>query len=224
VSGPDRHGTAFVVAAPSGTGKTTVCRAVVESDPLIEHSISHTTREQRPGEEPGIHYHFVQPDVFLEMVQKSEFLEHASYNGKNYGTSREALRQQMEERGLDVLLEIEVQGARQIREKETGARFIFLLPPSMLELSRRLRGRGTDDEDTITNRLAIADIELAAVELFDYAVVNDDLDEAIASVAEIIAAERAGDAARLTQVEEVYGRAGVWARWRKANQADLPAH
>jgi len=222
MSGPERNGLAFVVAAPSGTGKTTICRAVVDADDLIELSVSHTTRRPRAGEDPGIHYHFVSPETFLDMVQKGEFLEHASYNGNNYGTSREALREQMEERGLDVLLEIEVQGARQIREKDTGARFVFLLPPSMQELAARLRGRGTDDEDTITNRLAIADIELAAIEHFDYAVVNDDLERAIAAVAEIIEAERSGDAQVLARVGERYGRERVYAAWREANAGDIP--
>lgn len=218
-----RKGIAFVVAAPSGTGKTTICRALVEADPQIELSVSHTTRAPRAGEVQGIHYHFVSPETFLAMVKRGEFLEHASYNNNNYGTSREALRVQTEERGLDAILEIEVQGARQIREKQTGARFIFLLPPSMRELEARLRGRGTDDEDTIQKRLAIADIELAAIEHFDYAVVNDDLDSAIAAVLEIVHAERSGDEAGLERVAKRYGRARVWADWSAAHGDDLPA-
>jgi guanylate kinase len=221
--GAARRGLAFVVAAPSGTGKTTICRAVVDADDLIESSVSHTTRKPRPGEEPGVHYHFVSPETFLEMVRKGEFLEHASYNNNNYGTSREALREQMEERGRDVLLEIEVQGARQIREKGTGAKFIFLLPPSMEELAARLRGRGTDDEETIAKRLAIADIELAAIEHFDYAVVNDDLDRAIAAVREIIEAERSGSPEALARVADAHGRERVWSEWREANRDDLPS-
>lgn len=221
--GPARKGLAFVVAAPSGTGKTTLCRAVVEADPNVVLSVSHTTRKPRKGEVDGVHYHFVSPETFLDMVRKGEFLEHASYNNNNYGTSRGALRVQTDVRGLDTILEIEVQGARQIREKDTGARFIFLLPPTMQELAARLRGRGTDDEDTITNRLAIADIELAAIEYFDYAVVNDDLDTAIAAVLEIIHAERSGDPAALARVAEQYGRERVWAEWSAAQGHTLPA-
>jgi len=217
VTGPARTGIAFVVAAPSGTGKTTVCRAVVDGDAGIVHSVSHTTRRPRAGEVDGVHYHFVDAHTFRRMAEAGEFLEHASYNGNLYGTSREALRVEMEERGRDVLLEIEVQGAQQLRESEARARFIFLLPPSMGELARRLRDRGTDDDETIDKRLAIADIELKAVEHFDYAVVNDDLDACIAAVNTIIAAERSGDRERLAAVGAEYGRARVWEAWRAAN-------
>jgi len=223
VTGPARKGIAFVVAAPSGTGKTTICHAVVDADDQIVHSISHTTRRPREGEEDGIHYHFVDAQTFRRMVDDGEFLEHANYNGNLYGTSREALRVEMEERGRDVLLEIEVQGAQQLREKDTGACFIFLLPPSLTELARRLRARGTDDEETINKRLAIVDNELKAVGHFDYAVVNDDLDDAIAGVAGIIAAERSGDAAAIERTAERHGRERVWATWREANEKDLPA-
>ncbi len=222
MSGSGRSGLAFVVAAPSGTGKTTVCRDVVEGDPGIVHSVSHTTRKPREGEENGIHYHFVDAQTFRQMVDAGEFLEHASYNGNLYGTSKEALRLEMEERGRDVLLEIEVQGAQQLREHDTGARFVFLLPPSLTELARRLRGRGTDDEETINKRLAIADIELKAVEHFDYAIVNDDLHACIAAVNDIVAAERSGDAARLGDVASRYGRERVWAEWSATNADDLP--
>ncbi len=121
-----------------------------------------------------------------------------------------------------MLLEIEVQGAQQLREQDTGARFVFLLPPSLSELSRRLRGRGTDDEETIDKRLAIADIELKAVEHFDYAVVNDDLDGCIAAVNEIVAAERSGEPDALAAVSERSGRARVGADWSAAHSADRP--
>jgi guanylate kinase len=223
MSGPGRRGIAFVVAAPSGTGKTTICRAVVDADDAIVHSVSHTTRRRREGEEDGVHYHFVDAQRFRQMVDAGGFLEHASYNGNLYGTSREALRVELEERGRDVLLEIEVQGAQQLREKDTGARFIFLLPPSLTELARRLRARGTDDEETVNKRLAIVDNELKAVGYFDYAVVNDDLDEAIAAVAGIIAAERSGDPGALARIAERYGREKVWDDWSAANSKDLPA-
>jgi guanylate kinase len=217
MSGSGRKGHAFVVAAPSGTGKTTICRAVVERDPEIVVSVSHTTRDPRPGEVDGVHYHFVDPKRFRELADAGVFLEHANYNGNNYGTSREALRETMLERGRDVLLEIEVQGARQIHEKDTGACFIFLLPPNLDELERRLRGLGTDSEDIIEKRLGIVKTELEAIGLFDYAVVNDDLETAIANVSEIIATERRGDPAELEALAARFGRERVWARWQAVN-------
>jgi len=146
-------------------------------------------------------------------VEEGAFVEHAEYNAENYGTSHEALRVPLMERGHDVLLEIEVQGAAQVRERRPDARFIFLLPPSMAELERRLRNRGTDGADAIDRRLAMADRELEAIRFFDYAVVNEVLDEAVSAVLEIIAAERGGDASALARVRERYDRATVFSRW-----------
>jgi guanylate kinase len=200
----------FVVAAPSGTGKTTVCRAVLERDPGIRFSVSHTTRKPRAGERDGVDYHFVSPQQFQCLVAEDGFLEHAEYGGNCYGTSWRVLEETLEA-GLDLLLEIEVQGAGQVRERRGDARLIFLLPPHMEVLAERLRRRGTDSPETIDRRLATAHRELAAVDLFDYAVVNDRLEEAVDSVIEIIEAERGGrpDAAR-----ERHGRTGVLKRWR----------
>ena len=138
-----RRGVPFVVAAPSGTGKTTVCRQVVQKDPLAEFSVSHTTRPRRDGEAEGIDYHFVKPERFQEMVDEDAFLEWAEYDGNRYGTSWASIEQPLE-RGRDVLLEIEVQGAAQVRERRADARFIFLLPPSMEVLRERLVARSTD--------------------------------------------------------------------------------
>ena len=202
-----------MVAAPSGTGKTTVCRACVERDPLLEFSISHTTRAPREGERPGVDYHFVSPADFRNMVERSDFLEHANYGGENYGTSVESLRPPLEDRGHDVLLEIEVQGAAQLRDRRRDARFIFLLPPSMKVLEERLRGRGTDSAEAIDRRLGVADRELEAVRFFDYAVVNDDLERAISAVLEIIAAEREGSQAALDAARAAHAREQVHAAW-----------
>lgn len=182
----------IVVSAPSGTGKTTVCRAVVEADPGIEFSVSHTTRDRRPGERDGVDYHFVDEETFLALVKADRFVEHAEYNGRLYGTSHEAIDGPIA-RGCDVLLEIEVQGAAQIRARRPDARFVFLVPPSLAALEERLRRRGSDSAEVIAKRLAIADNELRAVSGFDYVVVNDRLDDAIAALREIIAAERAGE-------------------------------
>jgi len=209
-----RTGIPFVVAAPSGTGKTTICHAVVERDPLIEFSISHTTRTARSGEVDGVDYYFVSPSEFRRLNEEGAFLEHASFNGNNYGTSWEALRIPVEDKGHDVILEIEVQGAAQIRERRTDARFVFLLPPSMEVLELRLRGRGTDSADAIDNRLALADRELEAIRFFDYAVVNDDLETAITSVMTIIAAERDGGEAALREVKARHQREAVYREWR----------
>jgi len=187
----------FVVAAPSGTGKTTVCRRVVARDPRVELSVSHTTRARRPGEEDGIAYHFVTPAVFQAMVDAKEFLEWAEYHGNRYGTSWAALEAPLAG-GRDVLLEIEVQGARQVRERRSDARLIFLLPPSMEVLETRLRQRGTETEEAVAGRLALARRELAVADgLFHYAVVNDDLERCVAELCLILQAEREGRAAAL---------------------------
>jgi guanylate kinase len=196
-----RRGTPFVVSAPSGTGKTSVCRAVVDRDPEIEFSVSHTTRPRRPGEREGIDYHFVTRAEFRALVGRDAFVEHAEYGGNLYGTSRSSLDLVLEQ-GRDLLLEIEVQGAGQIRARRTDARFVFLLPPSMEALSQRLRGRGTDDEEAIERRLELVVSELRAVHHFDYAVVNDELEAAVAAVCEIVRAERSGETA---SVEERFG-------------------
>jgi guanylate kinase len=186
----------FVVAAPSGTGKTTVCRRVVGADPEIVFSVSHTTRQMREGESEGFDYHFVDEEKFEKLVDEGAFLEHARYNQRHYGTSWRSLAEPLA-RGLDVVLEIEVQGASQVRERRKDARFVFLLPPSMEELRHRLESRGSDAAEQIESRLARAREELEAVLDFDYAVVNDDLDDCIASLQAIIAAERSGAVASL---------------------------
>lgn len=203
-----RRGTPFVVSAPSGTGKTSVCREVVERDPRIELSVSHTTREPRRGERDGVDYHFVTREQFDGLARRGAFVEHAEYGGHRYGTSWSSLDGPLA-RGRDLLLEIEVQGAAQIRARRGDARFVFLLPPSMPELERRLRGRGTDDEAGVRRRLGIAAAELRAVHGFDYAVVNDRLEACVAAVCEIVRAERRGDTA---SVRERFGRPGVVAR------------
>jgi len=191
-----RQGFPVVVAAPSGTGKTTVCRAVVERDPEIEFSVSHTTRLQRPKERDGVDYHFVTREEFARMVADGAFLEWAEYNGNCYGTSWAALEAPLRS-GRDLLLEIEVQGARQVRERRADARFIFLLPPALAALRERLEQRGSDDAGAIATRLEIAKREIQEGARFDYAVVNDRLDVCVGEVLAILAAERAGDTARL---------------------------
>lgn len=193
-----RRGIPFVISAPSGTGKTTVCRRLLEADAGLSLSVSHTTRAARPGEKDGVDYHFVTRDAFERLVEDGAFLEHAEYRGNLYGTSLAAVEAPLG-RGQDVLLEIEVQGARQVRERVREARFVFLLPPSRGELERRLRARGTESDDVVARRLEVAAEELQEVFRYDYAVVNDDLEAAVARVLAIIDAERRGAAAVLSE-------------------------
>jgi len=213
------RGRPFVIAAPSGTGKTTVCRALLERDPRLRFSVSHTTRKPRENECDGIDYHFVDNERFRELVTSDAFLEYAEYGDNLYGTSWEALESPLAE-GWDLLVEIEVKGARQFRERRRDACFIFLLPPEMPTLRDRLRDRGTDTEETIAKRLAIAEQELEAIEFFDYAVVNDDLDTAVGSVLDVIEAERIGQTA---EVRERYARSAVFKAWRRATDPEREA-
>jgi guanylate kinase len=191
-----RTGILFVVAAPSGTGKTTVCRRVVDADPLVDFSVSHTTRPPRADEHDGVDYYFVLPERFEELVREDAFLEWAEYNRERYGTSWREVETPLA-RGHDVLLEIEIQGASQVRQRRPDAQLVFLLPPSMEVLEQRLCARGTDSADEIERRLAVARGELEAAPQFDYAVVNGDLDRCVADVVSIFAGARAGRAAAL---------------------------
>lgn len=206
------RGHVFVIAAPSGTGKTTICRRIRERDPRLCLSTSHTTRKPRTGEQDGVHYHFVSEGEFRALVKDGAFLEHAEYGGNIYGTSWAAIEAPLA-RGNDVVLEIEVQGAAQVQQRIADACLIFLLPPSLAVLEERLRGRGTDEEAVIQRRMALADRELAAAHLFDFAVVNDDLERAVADVLEVIAAVRAG---RGDSLSDRFGRARVMAAFTSA--------
>lgn len=192
-----RRGIPFVVSAPSGTGKTTLCARAAAADPDVVLSVSHTTRRRREGETDGVDYHFVSEPEFQQLVDEGAFLEWAVYNDHRYGTSWAAIEDSLAA-GRDVLLEIEIQGARQVRARREDARCVFLLPPSFAVLRERLRARGTDAPAEIERRLALAREEFRALSEFDYAVINDNLEESVASVLEIVRAERSGkpDAAR----------------------------
>lgn len=204
-----RRGIPFVVSAPSGTGKTTVCRRLVEADPELVLSVSHTTRPRREGEVDGVDYHFVDEAGFRRLVDADAFLEWAVYNDHRYGTSWAAIEAPLET-GRDVLLEIEIQGARQVRARRDDARCIFLLPPSFAVLRRRLEARGTDAREAIERRLALAREEFRALAEFHYAVINDDLEQSVADVREILRAERSGDTAG---VRERFAPAAARARF-----------
>ncbi len=204
-----RRGIPFVVSAPSGTGKTTICRRAVAADPGLCFSISHTTRRRRAGETDGVDYHFVTEQEFQQLVDEAAFLEWAVYNDHRYGTSFAALEGPVAE-GRDVLLEIEIQGARQVRLRRKDARCIFLLPPSFAVLRQRLQVRGTDDPPVIERRLSLARQEFRALAEFDYAVINAELDETVSDVLAIVRAERARATA---EVRERFSPAAAAARF-----------
>jgi guanylate kinase len=187
-----RPGIPFVLSAPSGAGKTTICRGVVARDPGVVLSVSHTTRPPRAGEQDGVNYHFVSVAAFRQLAEKGGFLEHAEYSGNLYGTSWAAIEAPLA-RGLDVLLEIETEGARQVRVRRPDAVLIFVLPPSLPLLEARLRGRDTEGEDEIARRLAIARRELGAARLFDAFVVNADAERATQDVLAIVVGARRGE-------------------------------
>ena len=182
-------GNLFIVAAPSGAGKTTLVRLLLESDPRIKVSISHTTRSPRPGEENGREYHFIDVPAFLDMVNRGEFLEWAEVHGNYYGTSKSWIEAEMSS-GRDVLLEIDWQGAQQVRKVFTQAIGIFVLPPAMDVLNARLAGRGTDSAQVIARRIAAARDEMRHVDEFDYVIINDDLQQASCDLRSVVTACR----------------------------------
>lgn len=184
------RGNLFVISAPSGAGKSTILKKLLTSLPNLAFSVSHTTRTPRPGESNGREYHFVDRPAFEEMRNKQAFLEWAEVHGNLYGTNREAIEAQQAQ-GIDVFLDIDVQGARQLRDcGHPGAVFLFIAPPSLAELEKRLRGRGTDPEETVQLRLNNARREMEDADRYDYLVINDRLDEAVEVLRSVIIAER----------------------------------
>jgi guanylate kinase len=182
-------GTLYIISAPSGAGKTSLVKALLEGTDDIIVSVSHTTRAPRPGEVDDKDYHFTDVETFREMIAAGAFLEHAQVFDNFYGTSRSSTLDLME-RGIDVILEIDWQGAQQVREKMPEAVSIFILPPSRQELERRLRGRGTDADEVIARRLGEAVTEMGHYQEFDYLVFNDDFDTALAELRAIVLARR----------------------------------
>lgn len=184
-----QKGTLYTVSAPSGAGKTSLVNALVESMKGMQVSVSHTTREKRPGEINGVDYHFVSHEDFLGMVHRNEFLEHAQVFTNHYGTSKSAVEDALNE-GLDVILEIDWQGARQVRELIPEARSVFILPPSKACLHERLTGRGQDDTSVIDARMAEAQNEMSHYTEAHYLIVNDNFDTALEEFRAILLAQR----------------------------------
>ncbi|HRQ66889.1 MAG TPA: guanylate kinase [Xanthomonadaceae bacterium] len=182
-------GTLYIVSAPSGAGKTSLVRALLAADPRVHLSISHTTRAPRPGEVDGRDYHFVDAAAFDGLVAADAFLEHADVFGRRYGTSRAAVEPFIE-RGEDVFLDIDWQGAQQVRERWQDCVSVFILPPSREILLERLRHRGQDSEETIARRIAGARADIERYREYDYLIVNDVFDDALADLRAVVTAQR----------------------------------
>lgn len=186
-------GSLFVVSAPSGAGKTTLCRKLCESLPKIQHSVSYTTRAPRPGEVNNVHYTFVDKGTFSAMIAQGEFFEWAEVHGNYYGTSRKRV-EELAGAGIDVILDIDVQGAQQIRKNllsaSGGCLFIFILPPSMEVLRKRLVERMSDSDEVIGKRLKNAVGEIKEYKTYDYVIVNDRMEDALKELESIVIAER----------------------------------
>jgi guanylate kinase len=182
-------GTLYIVSAPSGAGKTSLVRALVATLPDVVVSVSHTTRTMRDGEVDGRDYHFVDAPRFMEMIDNGDFLEHANVFGNHYGISRQHIQQQLSS-GKDVILEIDWQGARQIRQLMSDSKSIYILPPSIEALRERLQGREQDSDDVIESRMREAVSEMTHYAEFDYIVINDDFEQACEQLAAIFVSNR----------------------------------
>lgn len=184
-------GNLYILSAPSGAGKSSLINALLADLPRsqVQLSISHTTRSPRPGEEEGVHYYFTDQAEFKALIEQGHFLEWAEVFGNYYGTSLPMIEQSLE-KGIDVFLDIDWQGARQIRQKVPNIKTIFILPPSKAELEKRLIGRGQDSADTIAQRMAEAVSEMSHYDEFDYVIVNDDFQTAVNQLKSILTAEQ----------------------------------
>ena len=179
----------FVISGSSGVGKGTVIKKFLENNPNFKLSVSCTTRQKRPGEEQGVNYFYLTRDEFMKAVDAGEFLEWAEFSGNCYGTNKKFVQQGLDN-DEDILLEIDTQGALQVKEKMDNAILIFILPPSLEELERRLRGRGTETEDAIQKRLNTVKSEMENAKHFHYQVVNDEVDRAVSEIEKIIKNEQ----------------------------------
>ncbi|MDO4545143.1 MAG: guanylate kinase [Bacillota bacterium] len=182
-------GKLFVVSGPSGAGKGTICKEVLDEERNIKLSVSMTTRKPREGEIDKVHYHFVDRSDFEALIEEEGFMEYANVYGNFYGTPRKQVLEWLEQ-GIDVILEIDVQGALQIKKTYPEGVFIFILPPSIEELKKRIKGRGSETEETMAKRLGAALKEISCIDQYDYRVINEELQTAIDRVRSIIKAEQ----------------------------------
>ena len=201
-AGKSAGGNLYVISAPSGAGKTSLVAALVSSEPGLHVSVSHTTRPRRPGEEDGVNYHFVSDEEFSALVEADAFLEHAAVFDRRYGTTRESV-QTFLAAGDDVILEIDWQGAAQVRERHPGCIGIFILPPSRESLAERLKGRAQDSEEVIARRMRDAVAEMSHYDEFDYLIVNDDFETALESLRDIVRGARPDRAQQRAQYREL---------------------
>lgn len=201
-------GTIYLIAAPSGAGKSSLVNALLANEPNIKLSISCTTRPMRPGEVDGKHYHFIAKDAYHVLRESNNLLEHAEVHGNFYGTPALPVHEALA-KGQDVLLEIDWQGAQQVREHFPKAIGIFILPPSITELENRLRLRGQDDDAVIQRRLAAAQGEMAHVNEFQYAIINDDFNEALAQLSAIVQVSRLRTSAQATRHADLFNQLGI---------------
>jgi guanylate kinase len=196
------RGSLFVISAPSGTGKTSLVLKLLERVEGLRFSVSYTTRPMRAGERDAVDYHFVDDRRFTEMVAEGAFLEHAEVFGRRYGTGRDATVAALDA-GTDLVLEIDVQGAAQIRASGLGTVSVFVVPPSYAELVRRLRRRGSDDDAQIARRLETSRLEAGEYRYYDYVVVNDEFDRALDDLAALVRAERLRRERRVAEIEAI---------------------
>jgi guanylate kinase len=191
-------GNLFIISAPSGAGKTSLVHALLNINPLIDLSISYTTRDPRHGEQDGKDYHFVSRETFLEMAKRGEFLESAEVYGNLYGTSQTWISREIT-RGRDILLEIDWQGAAQVRRLFPDCISIFILPPSISALEQRLKGRGKDNDEVIAKRMAAVRDDVAHIAEFDYVIINDNLDDALRELDAVVLSARLRCAKQLSR-------------------------
>jgi guanylate kinase len=195
-------GNLFIISAPSGAGKTSLVQSLLKHDPHIELSVSYTTRDPRSGEQNGKDYHFVSRETFLEMAKRGEFLESAEVYGNLYGTSQNWIRQEIA-RGRDILLEIDWQGATQVRRLFPDCVSIFILPPSLAALEQRLKGRGKDSDAVIAKRMAAVREDVSHVAEFNYVIINNNLNDALQELAAVVLSARLRSSQQLSRHQEL---------------------